>query len=83
MTVLENLELGAYLRRDKAGINKDYQMVFERFPILADRKTDGWYIIRRRQQMLAMAELCEPTEALFLDEPSMGLAPLLCRKFLI
>ncbi|NLK68068.1 MAG: ABC transporter ATP-binding protein [Clostridiaceae bacterium] len=82
MTVLENLELGAYLRRDKAGINKDYQMVFERFPILADRKKQmAGTLSGGEQQMLAMGRaLMSRPKLLFLDEPSMGLAPLLVQE---
>ena len=85
MTVLENLELGAYLRRDKAGINKDYQMVFERFPILADRKKQmAGTLSGGEQQMLAMGRaLMSRPKLLFLDEPSMGLAPSLVQEILI
>ena len=54
MTVLENLELGAYLRRDRAEINKDLKMVYDRFPILYDRKTISRNAVRGEQQMLAI-----------------------------
>lgn len=58
MTVLENLELGAYLRKDKDGIARDLEMVFERFPILAKRKKQAAGTLSGgEQQMLAMAEL--------------------------
>ncbi|HZK27169.1 MAG TPA: ABC transporter ATP-binding protein [Thermoclostridium sp.] len=82
MTVLENLELGAYLRRDKAEINKDYKMVYERFPILADRKRQAAGTLSGgEQQMLAMGRaLMSRPKLLFLDEPSMGLAPLLVQE---
>ncbi|NLM10249.1 MAG: ABC transporter ATP-binding protein, partial [Clostridiaceae bacterium] len=79
MTVLENLELGAYLRKDNDGISKDLNMVFERFPILADRrKQAAGTLSGGEQQMLAMGRaLMSRPKLLCLDEPSMGLAPLL------
>jgi branched-chain amino acid transport system ATP-binding protein len=82
MTVLENLELGAYLRKDKAAIAKDLQMVYERFPILADReKQAAGTLSGGEQQMLAIGRaLMSRPKILFLDEPSMGLAPLLVHE---
>lgn len=82
MTVLENLELGAYLRRDKKGIEQDLQVVFEHFPILYNRrKQAAGTLSGGEQQMLAIgrALMCRP-KLLFLDEPSMGLAPLLVQE---
>jgi branched-chain amino acid transport system ATP-binding protein len=82
MTVLENLELGAFLRRDKDGISEDLKMVYERFPILADRKKQAAGTLSGgEQQMLAMGRaLMSRPRILCLDEPSMGLAPLLVQE---
>ncbi len=82
MTVLENLELGAYLRKDRDGIAKDLDMVFERFPILAERrKQQAGTLSGGEQQMLVMGRaLMSRPKLLCLDEPSMGLAPLLVQE---
>ena len=79
MTVQENLELGAYLRRDKEGLAQDMEMVCGYFPILKSRrKQTAGTLSGGEQQMLAMARaLMSRPEILFLDEPSMGLSPLL------
>jgi branched-chain amino acid transport system ATP-binding protein len=77
MTVLENLEMGAFLRNDKDGIKKDIEYVFELFPRLKERVGQkGGTLSGGEQQMLAMGRglMGKPT-LLMLDEPSMGLAP--------
>ena len=82
MTVMENLELGAFIRKDKAGIAEDFKMVFGRFPRLEERKgQEAGTLSGGEQQMLAMgrAHMSRPRQ-LLLDEPSMGLAPLLIKE---
>lgn len=79
LTVLENLEMGAYARRDKEGIKKDIDYIFALFPRLAERRLQlGGTLSGGEQQMLAMgrAMMTRP-RVLMLDEPSMGLAPVL------
>lgn len=79
MTVLENLEMGAFTRRDAAGIREDLEMVFHSFPRLKERlRQPAGTLSGGEQQMLAMGRaLMSRPKMLLLDEPSMGLAPIL------
>jgi branched-chain amino acid transport system ATP-binding protein len=79
MTVMENLEMGAYARKDKEGIQKDLQRVFELFPRLKERANQkGGTLSGGEQQMLAIGRaLMARPRIMMLDEPSMGLAPIL------
>lgn len=82
MTVQENLEMGAYQRKDKAGIEEDMERVFAQFPRLKERLTQyGGTLSGGEQQMLAIgrAMMARP-KVMLLDEPSMGLAPLVVQQ---
>ncbi len=82
MTVLENLKIGAYLRKDKAGVEKDIQWVYHLFPRLEER---SWQMAGTlsggEQQMLAVGRaLMSRPKVLMMDEPSLGLAPIVVQE---
>ncbi len=79
LSVLDNLKLGAYTRKDKSNIDKDMKMVYERFPRLAERKSQiAGTLSGGEQQMLAMGRaLMSNPKIIVMDEPSMGLSPIL------
>ncbi|MBP7331232.1 MAG: High-affinity branched-chain amino acid transport ATP-binding protein LivF [Firmicutes bacterium ADurb.Bin373] len=82
MSVIENLEMGAFLRKKKSEIDEDIEMVFTRFPRLKERrKQTAGTLSGGEQQMLAIGRaLMAKPELMLMDEPSMGLAPLLVKE---
>ncbi|MBI0169017.1 MULTISPECIES: ABC transporter ATP-binding protein [Bartonella] len=82
LTVFENLELGAYIRKDKDGIKRDIEWIFDLFPRLRERsKQLGGTMSGGEQQMLAVGRaLMSNPELVMLDEPSLGLAPILVQE---
>ena len=83
MTVLDNLKMGAFLRRNRAQVTGDIEIVYQQFPVLEEKhRQPAWSLSGGQQQMLAIARaLMSKSDLILLDEPSTGLSPLLVKEF--
>ena len=83
MTVLDNLKMGAFLRKNGAEIAGDVEAVYRQFPVLEEKHREpAWSLSGGQQQMLAIARaLMSRSDLILLDEPSTGLSPLLVKEF--